>query len=160
MTATAELLESMLPLEAVKVSDEPRNSTTTMANDAALVVPVEANAMYTVGGYIIYSQNLAASASTGIKLGWAGPAGATMQWTSGGTDSPTSLTGQDVTSQAITATRNLPSNLGTYMSAIPFGTLFTAGAAGTLAVQWAQIASNGTPTIVRAGSRLCLRRTA
>jgi len=145
---------------ARKTADETRASTTTMANDGALTIGVQANAAYALTGYIIYSQNLAASSSTGIKIGWSAPVGSTLQWTSGGTDGPTSLTGQDVTSQSLAQTRSLPSNLGTFMSAIPFGYLATAGSAGTLALQWAQVASNATGTVVRAGSWIRLRRIA
>ncbi|MFF2331860.1 MULTISPECIES: hypothetical protein [unclassified Streptomyces] len=157
---TASLLTSLMPLEALKTADESRASSATMANDAELSIPVVANAKYQVQGYLIYSQNLAASATTGIKIGWSAPTGASLLWTSGGTDGPTSLTGQDVTSQTIAATRSLPSNLGTFMTGIPFGTLTTVGAAGTFTLQWAQVASNATPTIVRASSWIRLRRVA
>lgn len=143
-----------------KTADETRTSTTTMANDTSLTIGVQASAAYALTGYVIYSQNLAASATTGIKIGWSGPASATLQWTSGGTDGPTSLTGQDVTSQTLASTRSLPSNLGTFMTAIPFGYLATAGSSGSLSLQWAQVASNATGTIVRAGSWLRLRRIA
>ncbi|MET9957027.1 hypothetical protein ABZ135_36505 [Streptomyces sp. NPDC006339] len=143
-----------------KSGDTTRASTTTMANDPDLTIGVVANGVYRLTGYIVYSQNLAASASSGIKIGWSGPALATMQWTSGGTDGPTSLTGQDVTSNSISQTRSLPSNLGTFMSAIPVGYLAVAGTAGSLSFQWAQVASNATGTIVRAGSWINLRRIA
>lgn len=145
---------------ARRTTDLTRTSTTTMANDPDLTIGVAANAAYALTGYIIYSQNLAASATTGIKIGWSGPASATLQWTSGGTDGPTSLTGQDVTSQNISATRSLPSNLGTPMAAIPFGYLATVGTSGSLTFQWAQVASNATGTVVRAGSWIRLRRIA
>ena len=157
-TATAGLLTSMLPSIAYKGADESRASTTTMANDSALTLAVEANAVYALTGYIPYSQNLAAGASAGITIGWSGPSGATLLWTSGGTSGPTATTTQDVTSNTISQTRQLPSNLGTFMSAIPFGTLVTSGTAGTLAFQWSQVASNATATIVRAGSWIQLRR--
>ncbi|MFB7867003.1 hypothetical protein [Streptomyces sp. NPDC056069] len=157
---TPSLLTSLMPLDAIKTTDESRASSATMANDAELSIAVAANAKYQLTGYVIYSQNLAASATTGIKIGWSGPTSATMLWTSGGTDGPTSLTGQDVTSQIISATRSLPSNLGTFMTAIPFGVLTTVGNSGTLNLQWAQVASNATPTIMRAGSWIRLRRVA
>lgn len=41
----------------------------------------------------------------------------------------------------------------------PLGT-FTAGADGTLTLQWAQVASSATPTVLKAGSWLRLTRIA
>jgi hypothetical protein len=158
-TITAGLLTSMLPLAVQKPSDEPRASTTTMTNDGDLLLPVEANAVYELTAYIVYSQNLAASSTTGITIGWSAPSGATLTWTSGGTSGPTQTTTQDVTAQPISLTRQLPSNLGTNMAAMPFGTLTVSSTAGNFALQWAQVASNGTATIVKAGSWLHLRRT-
>lgn len=156
---TAGLLTSLMPLEALKTSDEPRTNAT-LAADSELTISVEANAKYQLTGYIIYSQALAASGTTGITIGWSGPSGATLQWTSGGTSGPTATTTQDVTSQGISGTRGLPSNLGTRMTAIPFGTLVTAGVAGTFSLRWAQVATNATATYVHADSWMRLRRVA
>lgn len=155
---TSGLLTSMLPLHVEKLADESRASTTTMTNDSDLVLGVEANAIYRVIAYIIYSQNLAAGASAGITIGWSGPTGATLTWTSGGTSGPTQTTTQDVTAQPISLTRQLPSNLGTFMAAMPLGLLTTSSTAGNFALQWAQVASSATPTLVRAGSWVELRR--
>ncbi|NJP42265.1 hypothetical protein [Actinacidiphila epipremni] len=157
---TAGLLASMLPLSVVKTVDESRASTTAMATDGALKLTVEAGATYLMEGYVSYSQNLAASSTSGIKLGWTAPAGSTLVWSSDGTDGPTSLTGQDVTSNGLAGTRNLPSNLGTAMRAAPTGQLTVGGTGGTFGLQWAQIASNATATLVRAGSWLRLIRVA
>jgi hypothetical protein len=157
-TVTAGLLTSMLPLTVEKLADESRASSTTMTNDSELLLAVEANAVYRLIGYIIYSQNLAAGASAGITIGWSGPSGATLQWTSGGTSGPTATTTQDVTQNSIAQTRQLPANLGTNMVGMPIGTLTTSSTAGNLRLQWAQVASSATATIVRAGSWLELRR--
>lgn len=154
---TPELLALIVPLEARKLADEPR-SNATLATDSTLFVPVAAQAAYEVTGYIIYSQNLAASATSGITIGWSAPAGATFQWTSGGTSGTTATTTQDVTVQNLAATRGLPSNLGTRMSGIPFGTLVTSVTAGTFALRWAQVATSATATIVHADSWIRLRR--
>lgn len=156
--ATADLLDSMLPLQATKSADTSRASTTTLTADPDLQLAVAANAVYTVIGYIVYSQNATASSTTGITIGWSGPTSATLQWTSGGTSGPTATTTQDVVSNSISGTRSLPSNLGTSMVAMPFGKLVTSSTAGTLAMTWAQVASNATATLMRAGSWLELRR--
>ncbi|MEV7282881.1 hypothetical protein [Streptomyces sp. NPDC093111] len=156
---TPELLAAIMPLEARKLADEQRTNAT-LAADAVLSVPVAAQAAYRVTSYIIYSQNLAASATSGITIGWTAPAGATLQWTSGGTSGTTATTTQDVTVQNLAATRGLPSNLGTRMSAIPFGTLVTGVTAGTFSLRWAQVAVNAIPTFVHADSWISLRRVA
>jgi hypothetical protein len=157
---TAGLLVSMLPLSVAKIADEPRASTVTMASDSALTLPVEANATYQMEAYVVYSQNLAASSTSGIKVGWSGPSGSSLQWSSGGTDGPTSLTGQDVTSNSISQTRSLPSNLATFMRGDAIGLLTVGATAGAFAFSWAQVSSSATQTIVRAGSWLRLLRTA
>lgn len=155
---TASLLASMLPLSVVKATDEQRSSNTTMTTDNALTLAVAANATYLFEGYVSYSQNLGASSTAGIKIGWTAPIGATLTWSSDGTDGPTSLTGQDATSQPITQTRSLPANGVTSMRAAPTGLLTTGGTAGAFALQWAQVSSSATPTIVRAGSWVRLIR--
>lgn len=156
---TASLLSSMQPQVVIKLADESRASTTTMANDSELSLSVEANATYALTSYIVYSQNLAAGASAGIAIGWSGPTSATLRWTSGGTSGPTATTTQDVTAQPIGSTRSLPANLSTFMAAMVFGKLVTSSTAGTLYLQWAQVASDATPTIVRSDSWMQLRRT-
>jgi hypothetical protein len=150
----------MQPLSAVKAADEPRASTVTLAADSDLTLAVAAGATYEVEAYLAYSQNLAASSTTGIKIGWSAPSGSSLLWSSGGTDGPTSLTGQDVTANSLAQTRSLPSNLATLMRADAIGLLTVGGTAGAFAVTWTQVASNATATIVRAGSWLRLIRTA
>lgn len=157
---TASLLTSMLPITVVKQADEQRSSTTTMATDAELTLAVVANATYLFEGYVSYSQNLGASSTAGIKIGWTAPTGASLTWSSDGTDGPTSLTGQDATSQPITQTRSLPANGVTSMRAAPTGLLTVSSTAGTFGLQWAQVSSSATPTFVRAGSWLRLIRVA
>ncbi|MET9953501.1 hypothetical protein ABZ135_18390 [Streptomyces sp. NPDC006339] len=153
---TPELIGSLLPLEVTKQADEPR-TTATMAADSELVLPVAANATYQLEGYIIYSQNTGASATTGANFGWTGPSGATLQWTSGGTSGPANLTTQDITAGPITAIRGQPANGATRMAIIPFGTLITT-TGGTFALRWAQVAANAIPTFVHANSWISLRR--
>lgn len=157
-TVTAGLLASMLPLSVVKTTDESRSSNATMTTDNALTLAVAAGATYLLEAYVSYSQNLAASSTSGIKLGWTAPSGSTLVWSSDGTDGPTSLTGQDVTSNSLATTRSLPSNLGTSMRAAPTGSLVVGGTAGTFGLQWAQVSSSTTPLLVRAGSWIRLIR--
>ncbi|MFF5972209.1 hypothetical protein ACFY7C_11890 [Streptomyces sp. NPDC012769] len=156
---TPELLSSLMPLEVTKLADEQRTNAT-MAADSELALSVAANARYELTGYVIYSQNAGASATTGANFGWSGPAGATLQWTSGGTSGPANLTTQDVTAGNLSSVRGQPANGITRMAIIPVGTLITAGASGTFALRWAQVATNAVPTYVHADSWIRLRRVA
>lgn len=142
-----------------KPADEQVTSSTTLQNDDHLTLPLAASATYAIEGYVKYSQALAGSASTGIRAGWTTPASSTMSWSARGTSSPVDPTGYETTASAGTATRDMAANSGVTMTFSPIGEITTVGA-GNLVLRWCQIASNGTPTIVRAGSWLRATRIA
>ncbi|MFZ3494631.1 hypothetical protein ACODT5_15630 [Streptomyces sp. 5.8] len=160
----ASQLDAMQPLYVEKSADQPVTSSTTNANDNALLVPVESFAKYILSGMLLYS----ARSDADIKIGWTVPSSATLDWIAhaqiqGGT------TG--IASSGIVVDRQIQGNtafpLGgaaaenaTYMTATLSGRLVTSSAAGDLQLNWAQITSNATPSIMRAGSWLLLTRVA
>jgi hypothetical protein len=145
----------------IKTNDQSIVSSTTPANDSQLVLPVLANATYEMDLDLIY----AAVASTGmLKLAWSGPTGAVMGWCTYGlaTTSTTSSGSITMAHQAIGDNPVLGSAAAntTNVHCNPRGILTTSTTAGSLQFMWAQGASNASATIVKAGSRLKLKRVA
>lgn len=155
---TSSLLRSMRPQFAYKTADESRSSTTTLTADGELFIPVEANAKYLLTGFLITSQNNIPAAGFGFRVGWYGPTGATLSWSSYGTSSQTTATTYDVTVNSITQTRDWAANGTTFMSGAPQGSLEVGSTSGTFGVRWSQVASSGTATFMRAKSWIRLER--
>lgn len=136
-------------LNAYKLNDTARNTTTTYADDPDLFVPVDANGVYAVQ----FNGHYQAHASGGLQIRFAFPSG-TLEvpqffYDSGGTidygivaagSSPIGSGGFPGTSA------NLPMNW--------WGTLFVGTTGGQLKVQWTQNSSFATNTILRKGCRL------
>ncbi|MEV6436327.1 hypothetical protein [Streptomyces anulatus] len=129
-----------------KTADQSVTSSTTLVNDSHLVLPVVANATYTLFLMCVFS-----GGTTGdIKFSWGVPSGTVLRWVDQ------------------TGTSGLAADLDVYSA--PGGTtqvglqiwatVVTSGTAGNIQFRWAQNASDATATIVRANSQLCLDRVA
>lgn len=148
---------------AYKTANESVTSSTTLQNDDLLLLPVVANARYIMDAQLFYS-GATDGATGGLKLGWTGPSGATMTWSSYGVNqnlAPATVN-YNVVGEAI---GGLPrplatSGVGFTMSCVPRGLLNTASNSGNLQLQWAQGGSSATATIVQAGSWIRLTRIA
>jgi hypothetical protein len=140
-----------------KTADETVTNSAAYQNDDHLVVPVVANGVYQVDGYIVYQTASAA----GINLRMTGPTG-TGLWTftglsaSGGTNDTATMRAATGTNGSGTA---LLGGASGNISASLRGT-FTPTASGNLQFEWSQNAANVTGTIVRANSWLALTRVA
>ncbi|MGW3499371.1 hypothetical protein ACWDMY_01315 [Streptomyces globisporus] len=129
-----------------KTADESVTSSTTLQNDNHLVLPVVANATYSLFLMCIFSGGTVGD----IKFDWTVPTGTVLRWSDQ------------------TGTSGLHSNVDVYSA--PGGTtqvafqvwatVVTSGTAGNIQFRWAQNASDATATIVRANSHLCLDRVA
>lgn len=156
---TSSLLRSMLPIFVRKGSDTSRSSTTTVADDPDLTIELEANAQYRVCFWIHYS----AVAAGGFKTQWTVPSGASGLRSCWGVDtSPTSTTnptgdGRWGVHGFTTATSYGTRDSTNQVLAMEAGDITTTSA-GTLALQWAQTASNATATRVVARSYLEIHR--
>lgn len=156
-TARANLGAAAAPLYSTSTADQTVTSSTTLVNATDLSVPVAANAVYEWSAHLRYN----ASPGGDIKLGITGPAGATAEWvadalTTGATGgvaavSRTALNIGDTQGGA---------GVGIDTVARPAGRIVTAGTAGTLQIQFAQLAADGTGTVLRAGSYITARRVA
>jgi hypothetical protein len=142
-----------------KAADQTITSSIVMTNDAALFVPVAANSQYMVQCYLIYQ----AAAASLIKVGWTGPAGATMNWVTNGLSTAVTAATNGVIIKANQVIADTPAMgaAGAGVSVVaPMVGWLTTTTGGTLQFQWAQSVSGGTGTVVKAGSRLWLRKVA
>ncbi len=153
----SQLSTGITTLAGYATSDTSVASSTALVNAVGVVLAVEANATYLWDAYIAYNAVEAAD----LKFGWSVPSGASGHWAEMGID-----TSEDVTSFGrgrATMARidgygdsNTGSSSGRdralAMSCLPRGYLVTAGAAGSLQLRFAQLASNATGTVIKAGS--------
>jgi hypothetical protein len=147
----------MQQAHVIKGSDESVTSSTTLQDDNELFLSVSAGANYWVQGFIIYS----ADAAGDLKISFSGPTGSTFSYVS-------DAIGSTATSSVSTVSRSLQSlgstpspggvGSGTNVVFMPKGVLQVGGTAGTLRLQWAQLASSAVATTVRARSLLIIRR--
>jgi hypothetical protein len=143
---------------ASKPSDTSRISTVTLAADPDLTLPVDANKTYMVESFVQYT----AIAGTGdIKATWSAPAGATFN----GMGTGVMISSGNYQEFAYGPTGNLLSTTVAYdgggallMSFRLSGMLVVSSTSGSLTFNWAQNTSNGTATVVKAGSSMFLRR--
>ncbi|MFJ2848315.1 hypothetical protein [Streptomyces rubiginosohelvolus] len=139
-----------------KPTDEQVLSSTILQDDDHLTIPVTAGGRYVIDAMLAVDGDPAAD----LLLTLAAPPGSTGYWTPGAI----TLGVSDGTG-SIRLTRYAPGTpIGVGVTAAglivaPLGSI-TAGANGTITVQWAQNVSSATPTILRAGSWLRVTRTA
>lgn len=137
-----------------KQTDEARNTTTTLADDAELAVPMEANTRYMIRGRIFFDCN----ATADIKWSLAGPSGLSLARVERRTIAAGATTYGNVAvatafgSVSVTGT-------GTEGGYIAFEAVIATGAnAGDLTFQWAQDTSNAGDSTVLRGSYLEYRK--
>jgi hypothetical protein len=147
---TAAMLQGVAPLSAYKATNQP-GSGSTLANDSALVIPLQANAVYDfelILGYFGGTQG-----SSDIKLGWSLPSGASMGYTVYGNTTggnPTDAPWYTASSTPALGTNGTGTNIGAILS----GTVSVGANAGNMQLQWARNAGSGTAPTVLAGSIL------
>jgi len=140
-----------------KVADEAINSVT-IQNDDHLLLPVAANAVYLLEWWL----RMDGPAANDFKYSWVGPAGATMVWSSLGLNigDATNLpqTSQDGPTIG-TVIQHGTVAASTFTHVRGRGQLVTAGTAGNLQMQWAQVVAAASTTL-RIGSHLMAHRVA
>jgi hypothetical protein len=153
---TAALAAQMQPDWYVKGTGTTRASTTTFADDPDLIVPVLANKVYLIEFWV----KAAALAAADIKTIWNVPAGTTGNRQVVGPGSTAADAGADnitsrwgvhafATSIAYNGVRDSAANQFWFKE----WAIVTVGAtAGNIALQWAQVTSNATGSVVAAGS--------
>ncbi|MEV4846140.1 hypothetical protein AB0K20_23345 [Micromonospora matsumotoense] len=158
------LIQSGMPLypellnspTAWKTLDTARASTTTLAADPDLALPVIAGAVYVLSAYVAHTYDAACD----FKFSWSGPSGATMtNWTADWRTTD----GNEISGAFASLGSVVPITSGSGTLSQPLwahGLLIIGGTAGTLALTWAQNTSSVNPATVRAGSTLRLERVA
>jgi hypothetical protein len=157
-----------LPRFAYKAANTDRSSTTSRTADPDLAMALDANAVHVVefhllvggpsGGLMVTSWNVP-SGATGLK-GAHGPAS-----TAAGVDSLTNA-GDNIAGRfgshgfATSVTYGRRDTATNLLYAIETGTVVTGATAGTVAIAWAQSASNATATRMGLGSWMRVTRIA
>ncbi len=130
-----------------KTADESVTSSTTLQNDDQLTFSIGANETYIY--HIIMNATMASAGS--IKYTVTAPSGATCSTSSFGIDSTGS--GGELLNAGC-GTSGFYGGTGTTSYETIDGTVTTGATPGTVTLQWAQNSSNGTATVVKAGSQL------
>lgn len=160
---TASLVQSLVPLEAYKTAATTRTSTTVLADDPDLTLSLAASAVYDVIFYLHY----AAISAAQFKTAWTVPASATGVRSARGLASTVS----DSVNGGVGDVR---SGVHAFATAVTYGdrnnasnqcfaleeARVTTTTAGTLAIQWAQVTSNATGSVLSAGSYMRVKRIA
>lgn len=170
---TGALLRSMLPQTARKTSDTPRSASTTATADPHLTFDVEANAVYTIHGWIKFDGDTAGD----LKVQLTVPSGALGEFIAVGTGNnvvgSTAAPALQANTQGATGylvrmesgdvnvSRNYGAlGAGVGLTLIVYATVRVGSTAGTVSIDWAQAASSATATDLFTDSWLEMRRTA
>lgn len=156
-------LELATPLMAFATSVTTRTSTTTLADATGLVIPLAADALYALEGYLAYT----AGATGDMKVAFTVPAGTTGHWAlypiaTASTGSIGDLDARRQTSFGAGTTQAAggSDSFGGDLACPVLGYIDTAGTAGNLQLQVAQNTSSGTSTVIQSGSWLMVWRLA
>jgi hypothetical protein len=132
-------------------------SNTTLQDVTNMSVTAAANSSYWVRALLFYQSPAVAA----IKIGWSGPAGATLAWTSGALASSVTAATSGVIEKVAYAIGSVPvlgvDGATTLVAMIDGWLITTTG--GTFKLQAAQSVSNASQSTIIAGSVLWLRKT-
>lgn len=138
----------------IKAANESLASSTTAQNDNDLAYPLAANAVYEIEVCLIVTGSTAGD----IKTQWAIPSGATgSRLCVGPTSTAAAFTGQEQTQARMSAhgwTTSVPYSIEPAAVAIVERGPIATTTAGTLTLQWAQVTSSATATVVGTNSYL------
>lgn len=163
-TLTAALLIGALPFGPTKQVDESVISSTTLQNDNELFASLAANTSYHIDLTLLVTE--ATGTTADIKLAWTQPSGCRLDAAAIGAHVSWNGTSGAVevefgSWQGETSTTTSSKSFGTINAGLNFGyqikgTVANGANAGTLQLQWAQVASVAENVTVRAGSSLLL----
>ena len=134
-------------IDILKVADETRSSTTTLANDTHMLFAVEANSRYAFEMFIETYQDAGA-----FKYALSVPASVTSRTIKRESKTESGSIVQACDRDAVGSTAVTGTALFGYV--MMRGSIVTGGTSGNVAFQWAQNSSNAAASYVLAGSRL------
>ena len=132
-----------------KSSDESVTSSTVLQNDDALLMAVGVNEVWEVHLHLYVT-----GGAGDLQAAWTYPAGGAVAMRSIAPNATATLTFWNVTAASGTAWGDYDTSTLTTRFITVEGLYIGAGTGGTLTLQWAQAASSGTATIVKANSTL------
>lgn len=145
---TANLLTQMLPLWAVKAGSTSRSATTTLADDADLILPLPRAGTWAFEAWLNYTGGTLGASDLKLSMAYSAASSFGAWGLNGITTASTSQL--NAGGNALSASLSLGTNGGFFLTADIKGTL-VATATGTLSLQWAQNTSNATATTLRQG---------
>lgn len=146
-----------LPLAVIKPADTARASTTSLADDPDLQLPLAANASYRIDSVIFYDGPSAGSSD--LKWQFSVPSGSNGQYFVAHQNLSGSFTGAFQSNWTDTLTANT-NGVGSQMCLDIHGIIQTAATAANFTFRWAQNTSSGTNDHIKAQSFLTARRIA
>jgi hypothetical protein len=152
---TADALTYMLPLVAVKPTDQTVTSSTVVVSDTALFLPVLPSSKYEIDLVMTWT-GVASNATPGLKYDFTLPAGATFA----------NFTSMGYAAGAFAFNIENAGTPASYASGattsnhLVRGLLVVGVTAGNFQLQWAQGISSATSTVMKANSFLTARRIA
>lgn len=140
---------------AVKTGNTDRSSTTVLADDPHLTVPLEASTRYQVDAFLLYEGITTGTQGIKIALGYSGSTvtGTILAADHSGNGTPVMLGPYSGTTQFTVGT--ISTSTGEYARITG---VFSTNTAGTLAVQWAQSTSDPNATRMQTGSWIRLTK--
>ena len=159
--SAADVNAWFVPIAVNKLTTTSRNTTTTLADDPDLVLPLAANALYHLNGVIFYDgATMAVNTDPGgLKWSFTVPAGTTGQYFAAHMNLSNAFTGAYALNWTDTGTAvTLGSGLSPGLAATFTGFIDTAGTAGNMTYRWAQNTSSGTNTKMLLNSYLTIQR--
>lgn len=139
---------NVTPLIQIKPGDTSRTSTATRTADPDLVIALAANLSYVVDSHLMYD-----AGSVGLfQAYWTVPAGATLVGSPWGLDLAVTSTSVGAIRVLATGASMGAGGSGTIVTARPVAQVIMGATPGNLSLTWAQGVSNGTATILKAGS--------
>lgn len=154
--ASSDVNTWFVPIAAYKSADQTVTSSTTLVNDSALAITIQASSVYNVEMYIEYEGGV--QGSSDLKFTWTLPNVTTFHYT----NLRVNTSGQIATgmmqfgSDTVVAATNGSTRNGIMLKGVIFG----ATSSGVVQWRWAQNTSSGTGTTVHAGSYLLANRIA
>jgi hypothetical protein len=145
-------------ISSIRLTSKQIASSTTLQNDASLVVAVAANSTYELSGQLVYNGVTGGD----LKVGWTAPAAASMAWSGLGLTQTAAAFSDDQTFYGTLVDAPIFGALGTGSNQTAVlvlgGLLIVSGTAGNLQLQWAQGTSNVTETTMFAHSYIHVKR--
>jgi hypothetical protein len=156
--SASDVNQWFVPVAAIKTADQSVTSSTTFVNDSELVVPLAATGTYQFQCYLNYEGANGGGTGAGcLKWKWIVPAGTTLRY-----QSIFQGTGTTAVVHLTNIAGDIPNanslGAGTLMAASMVGSVVVSSTSGTMQLQWAQVTSNATSTIMHPQSCLILRR--